>query len=197
MTSKPFITMNAGQVKVQIEQINRNLDRIADKVLAAAQQAMVEVANDMLATAQARAPVMSAELQASGTVLPVEVKDGEISIQWGFNKVYARIQDQGGTIVPVKAQLLAIPLDPIMTATGPRFPSPRAEGDNLELVPILHHLFLADKTSGEFHWLLVPSVKIEGSGYVTKTVEEMKDQLPQRISDRVSAILSSGSSPKA
>jgi len=192
---KPFITMNVGDVKAQIAKVNDNLDAIAGDVLKATEQAMVEVANEMLSRAQQRINVKSGELQGSGTVLPIEISGDEIKVRWGFNKEYARIQDQGGTIVPVRAKMLAIPLDPIMTATGPRFAGPKEEGDNLELVPILDHLFLADKATGEFHWLLTPRVTLEGSGYVTKTVEEMKDEAPALVAKRVGEILGAGGKP--
>lgn len=189
--AKAFITVDTGNLKAQIDRVNNQLDRAAEVAIAATERAMVEIAEDMLAKAQAKISVRSGELQASGIVLPSEIKGDEINVRWGFNKEYARIRDQGGDIVPVKAQMLAIPLDPIMTATGPRFSSPREE-PNLELVPILHYLFLADKDTGEFHWLLTPHVHQEGNQFVSGTVQDEAQNVAPTIARRVGEILGAG-----
>lgn len=187
---KPFITVDSGNLKAQIDRVNNSLDRTAEIAIAATQQAMEEIANDMVSKAQAKIKVMSGDLQASAFVFP-ELRGDEIVVSWGFNKEYARIRDQGGDIVPVRAKLLAIPLDPIMTATGPRFSSPREE-QNLELVPILNYVFLADKATGEFHWLLTPHVHQEGSHYASGTVQEEAQNVAPTVARRVGELLGTG-----
>ena len=186
--AKAFITMSAGNIKADIERVNGNLDKIADAAIAATAQAMGEVANDMLSIAQSKINVRSGELQASGLVEEPTIASEEILVRWGFNSPYARIRDQGGDIFPVRGTMLAIPLDAIMTATGPRFASPREE-PNLELVPILQNLYLADKDTGEFHWLLTPHVHQEGNRFVSGTVQEEAPNVVPKIAERVGQML--------
>lgn len=190
---KPFITVDSGNLKAQIDRVNNSLDRTAEVVIASTERAMIEIAEDMLSKAQAKMAnnVRSGDLIGSGFAFKEDLTGAEIVVKWGFNKEYARIRDQGGDIFPSKAKLLAIPLDPIMTATGPRFASPREE-PNLELVPILQYLFLADKDTGEFHWLLTPHVHQEGSHYASSTVQEEAQNVAPTVARRVGELLESG-----
>lgn len=190
---KAFITVSTGNLKAQIDRVNNNLDRTAEVVIAATERAMVEIAEDMLSKAQQKMVnnVRSGDLIGSGVAFKDDLTGDEIKVRWGFNKEYARMREQGGDIVPVRGKMLSIPLDPIMTATGPRFSSPREE-PNLELVPILHYLFLADKTTGEFHWLLTPHVHQEGNHYVASTVQEEAQNVAPTLARRVGEMLGSG-----
>lgn len=192
---KPFISMNVGNMRAQVGRVNARIDHLEAIALEATRQAIGEIVNDMLASAQLKINVRSGELQGSGVVLDPVITATEISQLWGFNKEYARMRDQGGDIRPVNAQLLAIPLDPIMTATGARYSSPREEAD-LELVPILEYLFLADKNTGEFHWLLTPHVHQEGNGFVTKTAQEGAPNVSKRIAQIIEQLLGSAGGAK-
>lgn len=192
MATKPFITIQTGNIKADVASVNAGLDQASDIALAATKQAIAEACEDMLAKAQARIHTLSGDLEASGTVLPVEIQNEEISGKWGFNKEYAHLRDQGGDILPKNGSMLAIPLDPILTAAGiSRYSSPLEEA-NLELVPILDYLFLADKTTHEFHWILVPHVHQEGNQFVSGTVQDEAQNVAPRIADRVGAALAGG-----
>lgn len=200
---KPFITIGTGNLKAQIDRINTSLDHTAEMALAATEQAMKEVAEDMLSKAQAKVAVRSGDLQGSGMVNQPVITGEEITVRWGFNKEYARIRDQGGDIVPVKAKLLAIPLDPVLTAAGiPQYASPREDagsaGNGLFLLKFAGHLFLAEhigrgKTSRvSFRWELVPHVHQDGNHYVSGTVQEEAQNVATTVAQRVGEMLSSG-----
>ncbi len=73
-------------------------------------QALVQYGEFILAEATFRAPVDTGALAASGIVTDPVVIDDEIIVIVGFNKVYAAIQNEGGTIRPVRAMALFIPL---------------------------------------------------------------------------------------
>lgn len=189
MAVKPFVTMEAGNISAQVGKVGKELDRISGDVVKAAGRALDLLAENMLSEAQAAAPVDTGRLQESGTTEPLVFEGTEIVKRWGFNSKYARIQDQGGTIVPVRAQMLSIPL----SDAAKKMASPLEMGkDNLELVPILGQLYLADKKTGEFHWLLVHSVTLEGTRFVSNVVQARKDDAPRFVAAEVSKALGGG-----
>jgi hypothetical protein len=201
--SAPFISVNVGNLKSQIDRINNSLDRASEIALAAAQRALVESAEDQLAKAQGKIHSVSGDLAASGTVQEPILTSEEIVVRWGFNSKYSRMRDQGGDIVPVHAKALAIPLDPVKTAAGiARFSSPRedvgAAGNGLFLVKIWGKLFLAEhighgKTSRiSFRWQLVPHVHQEGNHFVSGTVQEEAQNTVVRVNERVAEALATG-----
>jgi len=195
--TQPFISMNVGNVQQQVQAIDRKLDATLDQILGATTQAMVEIANDVNSEAQSRINNRSGDLSRGATVEEPEIKGEEIIVRFGFNKKHARQRDQGGPIVPKNARMLAIPLDPILTGRGvPQYPSPRAEPD-LFLLKLWGKLFLARKMGKtdrtiQLHWLLVDRVEQEGSHFLTGSVQEATPDMPRRIAERVSAILSGG-----
>lgn len=193
MSVKPFVTMEAGNITAQVQKIGTVLDNVRDDVVAAAGRALDAIAEDMLAQAQAAAPVDEGKLQESGTTEPLVLEGNELVKRWGFNLAYARIRDQGGTILPKNGRALSIPI----SDEAKKLASPLEMGDRLKLVPINGKLFLVEKEpKGQgrvfkrsdfrhFHWQLVPSVTQEGNGYVTKTVEARKADVPRLVSDEV------------
>ncbi len=189
MAVKPFVTMDAGNIRAQMGKVGQELDRISADVIAAAGRGLDLVAEDMLAQAQAAAPVDTGRLLESGTTEPLVIEGTTIVKRWGFNSKYARIQDQGGTIEPVRARMLSIPL----SDAAKKMASPLEMGrDSLELVPILGQLYLADKDTGEFHWLLVHSVTLEGSKYVSNVIAARKDDVPRIVAAEVGKALGGG-----
>lgn len=191
--SVPFISMDVANLTQQIQKVGLTLDRARDTAIAAASRAMDLAGEAMLADAQAAAPVDSGALQASGGAEPVVLEGKELVKRWGFNSKYARMRDQGGTILPVRARMLAIPL----SDEAKRKASPLEMEGRLRLVPINGRLFLIEKEpKGQhnvfkrsdlrhFHWMLVPRVEQEGNQFVTKTVAVWKEQLPKLVADEV------------
>jgi hypothetical protein len=197
---KPIITMEIGDLKGQVGNIFQKLDASVATIVATTERAMTEVAEDLVAQAQGNINNMSGALSDSATV-EQPTRDGAfITLKFGFNSEYGRQRDQGGTIVPRNRQMLAIPLPPIMGASGPKFQSPLDEGvDALDLVPINGRLFLVEKAKGggkfkasdldRFHWQLVPEVTQEGSRFFTSVVEARRAEVPVLIAERVAAAL--------
>jgi len=168
-----FLSFDAQGMNDDIEKVIGGLDLAAAFVNESIRRALSDIANDILAAAQINLEVQtrSGDLSRSGKVTDIAFSDGTVSITVGFTEIYAAQRDQGGTILPKNGRMLAIPLAPILLATGPRFKSPLEE-DNLECVSILGHVYLVDKTTHEFHWLLVPSVTQDGSHYFSSVVNE-------------------------
>lgn len=202
---KPFISMDVGNITAQIQKVTRALDEVAERVVDGAKRALDQAAEAMLADAQAAAPVQTGRLQESGTAEEIVLEGSELVKRWGFNSKYARIQDQGGTVLPVRARMLAIPLDPVKTAAGAsRYSSPLEDtgaGHGMFLMRFAGKLFLARIVGSkaarrvEFRWMLVPSVTLQGNGYVTRTVEAWKDRVPQFVADEVGRAITGGGAP--
>lgn len=93
----------------------------------------------------------------------------------GTNNPYARIQEEGGTVKPVSAQMLAIPLGPAKTAAGvSRFSSPR-QVPGLFMIKSRAGNLLLVKAAGrgalEAWYVLKTQVRIPASRYLTKAAE--------------------------
>lgn len=198
--TKPFISMDAGNITATVNFIGASLERVRDDVVKAAGEAMNQLAEDMLAQAQANIPSKSGRLAESGTTEQLVLEGSELVKRWGFNSKYARMRDQGGTILPVNGRALSIPL----STEAKRLASPREMGDRLKLVPLNGKLFLVEKepkgqgrrfVRGDFknfHWQLVPKVVQGGSGFVSKVVEARKGDVPRTVADAVGRAIGGG-----
>jgi hypothetical protein len=195
---RPFVTMEAGNITAQIQAANAAIDRVGAEVIQAAGSALDLLAEDMLAQAQAAAPVDQGRLQESGTTEPLVLEGKDLVKRWGFNLAYARIRDQGGTIRPKKAGgMLAIPLSDV----AKKLASPLEQND-LDLVPLNGRLFLVERLAGggtfeakhlnAFHWMLVPEVTQQGNGYVTKTVDARRADVPRVVAEHVGKAIGGG-----
>lgn len=198
----PFVVLNAGAVRGMVQKVNGALDQAQARVLEATKQAMNEISHDIIADAQSRINNRSGGTSERATVEEVVVSGEEISQRFGFNVRHGRQLDQGGEILPVKGKLLAIPLDPVLTAAGvARYSSPLEEPD-LVLVKINGKLFLVkrDERGGRFkgrdllrfHWQLVPSVEQPGTKFFSGAVDARKADVPRVIGDRVGQLLGGG-----
>ncbi|MGH9462002.1 MAG: hypothetical protein ACRD1X_12335 [Vicinamibacteria bacterium] len=204
--TQPFISMNVGSVQKGVQAIGQKLDATFDRILRVTTKAIVEIANDTLQESQQRLEpqTRSGDLSRSGVVEEPVITGEEISVRWGFNKRYARQRDQGGPIVPKNARLLAIPLDPVLTARGvPRYASPREDTgapNGMFVLRLWGHLFLAHfvgargkgNTRLEFRWLLVDRVEQKGSQFFTRPIKEATPDIPRRIAERVAGVLGGG-----
>ena len=94
-----------------IRQVRKNLKMLEWAFKLAVYQAIKEYAEKFIAKAQARAPAGEGNLRGSATVVPTTDATGEtVGVVAGFNIVYAHMRDVGGTIKPVRAKALFIPL---------------------------------------------------------------------------------------
>jgi hypothetical protein len=176
-----------------IEKVKGGLDQASYVVVESLMRALDAIARDILSAAQINLETQtrSGDLSRSGKVTDVVLSDGKINVSLGFTEVYAAQRDQGGTITAKNGKMLAIPLAPILTATGSRFKSPLEE-TNLECISILGNVYLVDKTTHEFHWLLTPSVTQKGSYYLTSVVQERQGQVGAVAAQLVKDDLSQG-----
>ncbi len=180
-----------------LENIGPALDKEFQTILAATNQAMGEVANDIVSEAQSRINNRSGDLSRASTVEEGVLSGDEITRLFGFNSKHGRQTDQGGTILPKNGRMLSIPLDPILTSRGvPQYPSPRSEPD-LFLLKLWGKLFLARRMgktdrSIELHWLLVPSVEQPGTRFVSDVVKAETPGIPGRVAARIQQLRAGG-----
>ena len=116
------VNLDVNAIIKDVNKLDAQLGKIPGLTLRFVQLAVVQFAELLLGRAQARAPVTTGALRASGTVsAPLVDPDGSVIVFMGFNIIYARIQDEGGVIRPVTAQALFIPLrqDPFIVPNAP------------------------------------------------------------------------------
>lgn len=127
----------------------------------------------------------------------VEPEEGGYAARIGSRAVYARIQEEGGTVRPVKAGALAIPIAANLTPRGvPRFPSPadlkEAYGANNVFLlkrqgqtPLLMAKTGKTDKSAKPFFALKKSVDVPASHYITQTLEKQADTVRSRIATEV------------
>ena len=167
----PFISINLGKFRTSLEGVRRRLQVTGERAILALRQALFEVANDMIAEAQQKAPVGEGRLRESATVEEPVLEGTLISVVAGFNVVYARIRDQGGIIRPVRAKALFIPLKRGVRPGQPGL----VLGEDFQLVP--------GPMTRKDH------VEQKGTGYLTTTVAARVPTLADVIGQRVIAIM--------
>lgn len=170
------MTLDVGKVRSDIDETKRNMGEQGRRYVQALSRATYEFANDMIAEAQQAAAVRTGNLRGAATVEEPVVSETAVTCRAGFNIKYGRQRDQGGTIYPSKANMLAIPLDPILTGAGvPRFSSPREE-QGLFVLKLWGRAFLAKRTrrTVELHWVLKDHVDQKGDGFFSKVVNARK-----------------------
>jgi len=191
--AKPLFTLNVGRLKADLSKIGDRLDFARQKAIEATREAMVQHGHDMIADAQRRLEpqTRTGNLGLSGGITDPEVKDGVVTLDLGFNIEYARQVDRGGTIQARRASMLAIPLDPALTAAGvPRFSSPREIPGGFVLRLWGKVFIAARRGKGKnativLYYLLKRSVTQKGSHYFSTTVYEKGPQLGSAIAHAV------------
>ncbi|MBA5778075.1 phage morphogenesis protein [Stappia sp. F7233] len=97
---------------------------------------------------------------------------------WGARDVaYARIHELGGTIRPVQAKFLAIPV----SAEAERAGSPRRMGELAYAQSLKGQPLLVDRNSGDVHWVLKTEVKIPARPYLRPAADKEYPKLARRI----------------
>lgn len=114
-----------------------------------------------------------------------------VGVQAGSERIgYARIQEEGGTVRPVRGRFLAIPLPPALTGAGvPRFSGPRAAGD-LRFIPIRGGqagLLVRSRGAEEALYLLVREARIPATRYLGRAMEDGAPLLRDGVSAAVRA----------
>lgn len=111
---------------------------------------------------------------------------------------YPRIQEEGGTILPVNGQFLAIPMDDVLTASGvPRFQPRDAESagyDRIFFSPIGTQLGMFGVMGGQVSllFLLVRSVTIPARPTVAPTLDANRAWIEGRLKGVVDESIKAG-----
>lgn len=114
-----------------------------------------------------------------------------VGVEAGSERInYARLQEEGGTVRPVRGRFLVIPLPPALTGAGvPRYSGPRAAGD-LRFVPIRGGqagLLVRTKGAGEALYLLVREARIPATRFLGRAMDDGAPRLRDEASAAVRA----------
>lgn len=114
-----------------------------------------------------------------------------VGVEAGSERIgYARLQEEGGTVRPVRGRFLAIPLPPALTGAGvPRYSGPRAAGE-LRFVPIRGGqagLLVRTKGAQEALYLLVREARIPATRFLGRAMDEGAPRLRDGASAAVRA----------
>ncbi len=105
----------------------------------------------------------------------------------GKNTVYARLQDQGGTIRPVRRKWLAIPTPEVKTAAGvARYASPRDYPEPLRFQYLFFGLAaLVERVGGEdvVRWWLRKKTEVPATGFARRAWWDTRAEIPGTLGD--------------
>ena len=144
----------------ELQKLDRKLDRTSRRGEEAGAQAMREYGEDTLAEAAQRTPHKSGDLRGSGVVDGPHLTADGSEVIVSFNKVYAAIQDVGGTVRAKSAGALFIPLREGATPGDPSL------------------------VMGVDFWLQ-QSVVIKGNRYLTGILDDRTKNMPRAIGRRM------------
>lgn len=144
--------------------------------------------------------VRSGDMKRSATAMPVEEDAHGLrgGLLVGQGLPYPRIQEEGGTILPVNGQFLAIPMDDVLTASGvARFQSRDAESagyGHIFFIPVGSQLGMFGMKDGEVHllFILVRSVTIPARPTVGPTLEANRAWIEGRLKRVVDESIKAG-----
>ncbi len=189
-----LFTLNAEKVLEGIEGVKQGLDLVLQMVTKEAVQGTQDFAGLVIFEAQQRVPKRSEDLKDSAVIQEPRQDDLGVFTRAGFDKIYAHIQDAGGTIRPVRADALAIPMPAIRDANGKsKYANPRQE-PTLFVVRIHNIGYLAKKvgTGLELHWRFAHEVVIKGNRYLSGVIEDQKSKMPEFFGNRIKGRLVGG-----
>jgi len=110
----------------------------------------------------------------------------------GENTVYARLQDQGGTIRPVRRKWLALPTPEVKTAAGvARYASPRDYPEPLRFRLIRDGsgpsalAALVERVAGEevVRWWLRKETEVPATGFARRAWWDTRAEIPRTLGD--------------
>jgi hypothetical protein len=110
-------------------------------------------------------------------------------IRIGATAPYARIEEEGGTILPTKGRYLAIPLQKGLPKAGPR-----ADGKLFCFKSKDGRLFLArrDEKAIDVRWKLQASVTRKAHPYLKPAIEKLRKAIPAELGSAVAIALLRG-----
>ena len=121
------------------------------------------------------------------SVLPahfVEAPKGSVAAAADSDLIYAKIQDQGGTIHAKSVKNLAIPLTKEARGLWPR---DRPAGELVFRKSKKGAALLVSATTGEPQYVLKPSVTLKGKGYIAKAREASEELVIETLNEAVDA----------
>ncbi len=141
----------------------------------------------------ARVEGVSSQVETSGRAMqgaPLSVFLSAGGRTGGKNLIYARIQDQGGVVRPVRAKWLAIPTDSVKTPGGAaRYASPRDYPNPLRFQYLFFGLaaLIEDKKNadGVVRWWLRKKTTIPASKFAQKAWLATRREVPRTLDDAV------------
>ena len=105
----------------------------------------------------------------------------------GRNLIYARIQDQGGTIRPVRRKWLAIPTPEVKTAAGvARYASPRDYPEPLRFQYLFFGLAALVERVGDgdvVRWWLRKKTEVPATGFARRAWWDTRAEIPGTLGD--------------
>lgn len=112
--------------------------------------------------------------------------DGALQVTWAVGTTdlrvrYARLQEEGGVVKPVKGKFLAIPQEPAMTGPGiNKYPEVR-RAPHLYFRKTEKGGVLVNRHTGEVWYVLVRKVTIPARHYLRDAITETVKDLPAAI----------------
>lgn len=134
-----------------------------------------------------------------GLVRPVGTQDAEIVTQagghvGGADVVYARVQEYGGVIRPVRAKYLAIPIHPatITPAGVSRYRSPRDVPEELTFITSKAGNKLLINEAGEPYYVLYSSVNLKARRFLRDGRDAALKRLGPDIAKELTKLIKPG-----
>ena len=169
-----------------MEDLRKRLGRPVVKDMAKVMLASAHVAAKHVA---AEAPRDTSQLARSflANVGFVERSDETVTTRTHSPLPYARIQDQGGTIKPKTAKMLAIPFTAKARARWPR----DWARDKLALIEVRGKKFLIERVGEKaiFHYILKESVTLEGKQYIAKAKRKAAPEIDRLVRTRIAELM--------
>lgn len=143
-----------------------------------------------LGTARA-ADVITGQLRVASAQDPLHARTGNLAREWKTERLgimefravnrlpYARILEEGGTIEPKSAKMLAIPIGEGVTSRGvARFASPRDVPDLFTFRSKAGNLIMAKRrgSSMDIYFVLKEKVRIPAYRFASRAVFDAKDR---------------------
>lgn len=137
--------------------------------------------------------VRSGDFRNSFAVMPVEEDEHGIrgGMLVGQKLPYPKAHEFGAEIIPKKAQMLAIPMEEVLTASGvPRFAPRDAEAagyDHVFFSPVGSQLMMFGVKNGQLFplFLMVPQVTIPARPTVKPTFDANRQYIERQIKEAV------------
>jgi len=183
-----------------MENIEKYFANVALKMAGGLEQGVFRVAVEAVGlierSARKKMPGKTGDLGRSFKAEFVEKKGGKISAGAFSDLVYARIQEYGGTILPKRAKMLAVPITPKAKRIRPRewgsdaLTLIRSKKNQLILATIQQNKNGKDTIKPQY--VLKRSVKLQPQNYIADVEKEIGQTAEQILGKSVIATLGRG-----